>query len=292
MTVMERLTQSIIQKLEEGVVPWHKPWSGGGRPGRNIMTNRDYRGFNWLITTIAGYDSRYWMTFKQARQLGGFVKKGEKGTPIIYFRMIEKKDDPEKLIPFARYSTVFNLRQCEIPPEYLPAHAVAEITETTLTLSPDEKIQQCDEIYELWRDKAVLKHDEQRAFYRPKDDIINMPKFESFESPQTYYSTLYHEMTHATGHPTRLNRDGITKLSFFATESYGIEELIAEMGAARLCYEVGIDNTVEASAAYIDNWMKAIKQTPSILYKAAAAAEKAVNHILGESIEEEDADES
>lgn len=290
MTVMDKLVSGIIQKLEEGVVPWNRPWAGGGSAGKNIISNKPYHGINWLLTMLSGYDSQYWMTFKQARQLGGNVKKGEKGLPIVYFRMLSKKDNPDEKVPLMRYYIVFNIRQCEIPAEYLPAHAVAEITQagSGYTLSEDEKIQQCDEVYELWEGHPELTQLEQSAYYRPSTDTINMPAFESFITPQHYYSTLYHEMTHSTGAVHRLNRPEVAGgIHTFGSKKYGYEELVAEMGAARLCHEVGIDNVVDESAAYIDHWLKAIKETPSMLYKAAAAADKAATHILGDLIEEE-----
>ncbi len=283
---MERLTGEIIRRLEEGVLPWQQPWTGGGTPGRNIITDREYRGLNWFLTLLAGRPSRYWLTFRQARSLGGSVRKGENGTAICYFALQDRvgSEGTVDRVPFVRYYTVFNLDQCDIPEASLPGHVIRDRRVAGYELSEDERIQRCDRLFEDWEAKPTLVHGEQRAWYAPATDTINMPTFGSFERAEDYYATLYHEMTHATGASHRLDRPAVAKLVTyqFGSREYGREELVAEMGAARLCYETGIGNRIiDQSAAYINGWLTAIRETPSMVFRAARAADRAACSILG-----------
>lgn len=292
MTVMERLARTVIEKLEEGVVPWHQPWNGGGVPGYNVISNKRYKGYNWLATILSGYKSKYWLTYKQARELGGYVNKGEKGTPIYFFKFIEDNEDPDNLIPFVRYYTVFNVLQCTFPDEdMLPGYLIQDLRESQVVynISEAERIQRADEIWERWENKPRLNFGGGRAYYSPVDDKIQMPMFEDFESPDHYYTTLFHEAIHATGAKHRLNRDSVSNAKpRKSIHQYGIEELIAEIGAMRLNYEARIaEHLTDHNAAYIDHWLKAIKEKPSIIFRAANAADKAASYILEDTIGEE-----
>jgi antirestriction protein ArdC len=281
MTVMEKLTASIIEKLEEGVVPWSQPWIGG-TAGKNIITNKEYRGFNWFLTLFSGFASPYWMTFKQAQKLGGTVKKGSKGLPIYYFNFtdINPEGDEEKLIPFVRYYHIFNLDQVEIDTANLPLYAQKPVVKFNWTEA--DKIMKGEEIIEGYATCPRIEHNENRAYYRPATDTINMPMLDMFKRPVDYYATLFHEMVHSTGAAHRLNRKAITGTQGFRSRSYGMEELVAEMGAARLCYEAHIENEViDQNAAYISNWLSAIKESPKLLYTSANAADAAARYILG-----------
>ena len=273
MNVYEIITSRIIEKLEQGTAPWTKPWTGGEMP-RNFITGKVYRGINLFLLNMANYTSPYWLTFNQCKEKGGMVKSGQKATPIVYWNLKEYEDEEtgdKKKAPLLRYYNVFNAEQCEglnIPQLETAAREFAPIEVCMMTVA-------------AMPNAPEIKHEQPKAFYVPSMDYVNMPKPESFTSAEGYYSVLYHELTHATGHMSRLNRPGITKHNGFGSADYGREELIAEMGAAFLCGFTGIENkTIDNSAAYVQGWIKAIKEDKKIVITAAAAAQKAADYIL------------
>lgn len=283
MKVEDVITDRIIKQLEAGTVPWHKPWSGGEDAPKNLVGKKKYRGINAFLTACSSYASPYWLSYKQCTELGGKVKHGEHGTPVIYWNWKEvKKDDSEEIeksIPFMRYYTVFNLEQCEgIPDGKIP-------TKPENVLNDFDRIQDCEVVVAEMPKKPEIKHEKQAAYYAPSPDYVNMPKFETFNSPQEYYSTLFHELTHSTGHKDRLARkciDDCGGWSAFGTAPYAREELVAEMGAAFLCGHVGIENkTLDNSAAYIASWLKRLKNDSKLVIIAAGQAQKASDFILG-----------
>jgi len=188
---------------------------------------------------------------------------------------VENKETGEtEEIPFLRYYTVFNLDQCAgIPEDKIPV-----LEEKTREFNP---IEEAEKIVAGYTRRPKIEHVESRAYYRPASDLVNMPKKELFKSDAEYYSTLFHELTHSTGHETRLNRSGITDLQGFGSHSYSKEELCAEFGAAYLCGESGIvDRTIENSSAYIQGWLKRLRSDKKFLVQAAAQGQKAVDFIL------------
>jgi len=278
--VNEIITDRIIAKLEEGTAPWRKPWVGGsdGAPA-NFTSKKPYRGINTIMTGMQGYASRYWVTYKQAKQAGGSVKKGEKGTPLVFFKFLDSKSDPGKKIPLLRYYTVFNLSQCEgiTVPDTVGLDATERPTPTP--------IAECDRIVKEWLSCPRIDHGGHMAAYSPSMDRIRMPDREDFHSSEEYYSTLFHEMGHSTGHESRLKRPGIMNPISFGNHSYSKEELVAEMSAAFLCGNTGIvDNTIDNSAAYLANWIKVLKGDPKLIVSAASQAQKAFDHITGNVI--------
>ena len=260
------ITSRIIDCLEREIVPWKQPWQGGILP-QNLITRRPYSGIN-----------TFFLTFKQAKALGGFVRRGERGLPVIYCSKatVTKVDDltgePEsKDIKFLRSYTVFNATQCDgIPvPDPVPLHDFAPI-------------EACEAIVKGYQNGPEIVHRAFAAFYRPRLDIVNMPPTESFNPPEEYYSTLFHELVHSTGHEKRLKREGIEKPHRFGDPVYSKEELIAEMGSAFLCAHAGIvPVTLANSAAYIRGWLGKLKSDKRLVISAAAAAQKAADHILG-----------
>ena len=276
--IYEIVTEQIIAQLEAGTVPWRKPWKAenGGNPA-NFISRKPYRGINWFLLGFAPYASPYWLTFKQATSLGGAVRKGEKGTPIVFWNWVDSKtekraDGTPKKIPFLKYFTVFNVEQCEgLTLDAAPAQAMPEFN----------PIEAAEKIVAEMPKAPRINHGGGRAFYRPSDDSVTMPARESFDAEGNYYSVLFHELTHATGHESRLNRSGITELAAFGDACYAKEELVAEMGAAFLSAASGINNTIETSAAYIAAWLKALKDDPKLVVQAAAQAQKAADFILG-----------
>jgi len=279
MKVYEIITKAILEKLEEGSIPWHKPWSGQESMPKNLITKKEYQGINAFLLGCQGYTSPFWLTFKQCKDLGGTVNKGAKATPVIYWNWIELDSDgeTEEKVPFLRYYSVFNVEQCEgIPQDKLPQAAI--------TVNAIDRITVCEEIINSMTDRPAITHNRQAALYYVDKDIINMPLFASFETAETYYATLFHEIIHSTGHEKRLARPGITDLSPFGTPSYSREELIAEMGAAFLCGFAGIENvTLDNSAAYIQGWLKKLRNDKKLVIVAAAQAQKAANYILNKS---------
>lgn len=284
MKIMDQIVTTIVSKLEQGVVPWHQPWNGGGRPGRNVIYNKPYRGVNWFITALSDYACSYWLTFNQAKQLGGHVIKGQKGTRLVYVNWKEvEKNNKKTLIPVYGTTVVYNLLQCEIPHINLPMYAVNELTTPQTRLDQSQRLIQAEQIVEGYTDCPKITHLANRAYYQPNIDIINMPVFSTFLTPEDYYATLFHEIIHSTGGQHRLDRPEITTDEYtFGSYQYGVEELIAEMGSARLCWQAGIyEHTVDQSASYIDNWITAIREKPSIILTAAARAEAAADYVLG-----------
>jgi antirestriction protein ArdC len=271
-----KITDKIIAALEQGVVPWNKPWrSVNGNGPTSLQTGREYRGINvWLLSIEAqmrGYTSPYWVTFKQAKERGGTVRKGEKSTEVVLWKPFKKTievdgKDEEKSFLMMRTFNVFNVDQCdgiEVPKsEPLPER---------------DPIEACEQIV-LGYYGPTIKHGGNRAYYSPALDYIQMPQRNQFTSSEAYYGTLFHELAHSTGHEDRLNR---TFGGSFGTETYSKEELVAEMAASFLRGEAGIDLDIEQSASYISSWLSKLKDDRKMVVQAAAAAQKASDLILG-----------
>lgn len=287
------VTDRIISLIEEtGEVPWSRPWRKAGKMivGENYVSRKRYRGINAFTTAIfteaAGFDSAQWMSFNQIKEAGGSLKKGSKGIPIVFFKLLDQadvSDGPQAVgsesrstkIPFARYSTVFNLSQTE-GIDYEPL---------TLTNEPSynhDPIEAIEAKICSFRDLPKIVHEnDSRAFYSPSLDTINVPPLSEFRDPYSFYSTLHHELIHASGHVGRLNRP--TLGHEFGSKDYSKEELTAELGACFLDSEAGIfDHTKEQSAAYINGWLKVLKANPSWIVQAANAAQRAVEFYKGE----------
>lgn len=282
MKVYEIITDRILEQLEKGNVPWHKPWAGGEAP-KNLITKKEYRGVNVFILSAMGYTSPYWLSFKQAQELGGAVRKGEKGCPVVFWKWLTKTDDDgnitEEKIPMLRYYTVFNVAQVDgIDEKRIPALAIK--------YNDLEKIERCEAVVYAMPKRPEILHNEQQAYYRPSTDTVNMPKFETFDGSEEYYSTLFHELVHSTGHEKRCNRKGVDcsdgSWSSFGSTPYAKEELVAEMGAAFLCGYCQIENrTIDNSTAYIKSWLRKFRDDKKMVIMAAAQAQKAADFILG-----------
>ncbi len=289
--VYQIVTDQILKALDEGTVPWRKPWRGGsaGRP-KSLSTRKPYNGINvWLLSMsaqAAGYESCYWVTYKKAQDLGGQVRKGEKSTIAVFWKKLEKEKVTdsgtiEKDEFFVmRYYRVFNLDQCDnLDPDKLPVDAKPEIDETELDFEP---IAACEQIVANMPNCPAITHSgDPQAYYRPSADIVNMPNKTKFESESFYYSVLFHELSHSTGHSSRLNRQD-KSIAAFGSVKYGKEELVAEFASCMLCGIAGIESaTIDNSAAYIDSWSKAIKKDRKLVVQAASAGQKAADFIRG-----------
>ena len=285
--IYEAITNRIIDALEAGTIPWRKPWKGGCRYAISHSTGRPYSLLNQLML---GERPGEYLTWKQIHDEGGRVKKGAESQFVVFWKMIEKqdKDDPEqtKEIPFLRYFNVFHIDDCEgIEPKF---------TTSEEPFTHADPIAHAEEVFAdyIARSGVTFRSAYQdRAYYRPSDDSINLPLIEQFQDAAEYYSTLFHEATHSTGHPSRLNR--LTKIAGFGSEEYSKEELTAEIGAATILGTLGIEteSSFANSAAYIDGWLHALKNDKKLIVSAAGRAEKAVRLILNEQPAEKPAAE-
>ncbi|MDQ3003296.1 MAG: zincin-like metallopeptidase domain-containing protein [Fibrobacterota bacterium] len=279
------ITDRIMELLEQGVIPWKRPWRTSSKSywPMNLVSGKEYSGINAFLLAMTAFESPYFLTYKQARDMGGSIRKGAKGYPVIYCNRVtsNRKDEKtgekeQKQYSFLRYYTVFNLEQTE--------GITAPVLEAPAQVLAFNPIEECERIANGYRGAPDLIHHRQRACYSPALDLINMPKKETFDSEAEYYGVLFHEMTHSTGHKTRLAREGITEGHTFGDESYGKEELIAEMGAAFLCAQANIaPATLNNSAAYIGSWLTKLRNDKKLVIQAASAAQKAANLILGEA---------
>lgn len=271
MNVYEIITDRILALLNTGLVPWRKPWRN--EVPKNLISKKPYRGVNILLLGSATYPSPYWLTFNQAKSLKGSVKKGERGTPVIFWRVTEEEDANGKRSKdfVLRYYTVFNVMQCEgiaIPKIEAPKQV--------------EPIAACEEVIDSYFMPPRIDHGGSRACYIPSDDRILIPRREAFSSPEEYYSTLFHELSHSTGAEHRLARKGVTEHTSFASHSYSFEELVAEVASSFLAGEAGISaSVIENSASYIAHWSKVLRSEPKWMVQASAQAAKAADMILG-----------
>lgn len=278
MNVYDVINSRIMELLQQGTIPWRKTWNAQSNNPKNLISKKDYRGINHFLLSCMPYDSQYWLTFKQVQDRGGHVKRGEKSTPVIFWKWIGKNDvDPEQQestfnkVPLLRYYNVFNLQQTEgIPvPEPNEAH------------NDHQPLQEPEQILKDMPFRPELRFGGNKAAYSPCHDYIMMPHLHTFECPEEYYSAMFHELTHATGHISRLGRKSVTESTYFGSHEYSKEELVAEMGAAFLCGFSGIEQkTLENSAAYIQGWLHELKNDRTLLIHAAAQAQKASNYIL------------
>jgi len=282
--VYSRITDKIIADLEQGVRPWLRPWNADHAAGKITRPLRHngipYKGINvimlWSAATVKGYACPLWLTFKQALELGGNVKKGETGELVVYANSItrtetdQKGDEIEREIPFLKGYTVFNVEQCE----NLPAHYYATAEPPALT--PLQRIEAVDRFFAATG--AEIRTGGTRAFYAEGADYVQMPPFETFRDAESQAATLAHELTHWTKHAKRLARDmGRVK---WGDEGYAREELVAELGSAFLCADLGITPEVrEDHAAYIGSWLKVLKDDKRLIFSAASQAQRATDYL-------------
>ena len=274
--IYEMITDKVVAELEKGNCAWHKPWFGGGMP-QNLVSKKEYRGINVFILSMMGYASPYFVSFKQTQDLGGKVKAGEKGIPVIYWKWLDVKEKQsngtlkDKKIPFLRYYTVFNVEQTEgIDMKKIPSLPVRQFN----------PIQDAEKIIKEMQNTPTIQHKEARAYYSPSADYVNMPRKELFENEESYYSTMFHELGHSTGHESRLARSEIGLASFKVDHAYSKEELTAEMTAMFLCNHIGMSATWNNNLAYIQHWLRSLKSDPKMLIQAAGRAQKAADYIL------------
>lgn len=279
--IYDIVNKTIFTELEKGNIPWKRPWTT--RLPVNLVSKHEYRGFNWWVLMLTQemkqYKSNIWASYKQIADKGGKVKKGEKATDIIYWKLLEvntkyidKKTGKNRIekIPLLRYYRVFNLDQT-IDIKIKKEEYKAEINTTG------------DEIINNYKKQIDIRYGGSEAFYQPREDYIQIPIRSDFKGDSEFYATHFHEMTHSTGHEKRLNRfkEDNDIDSLFGSQSYSKEELVAEMGSAYLCAKINILPTVvKNKTAYIQSWLKVLKNDKTLLISAAGKAQRAVNFIL------------
>jgi antirestriction protein ArdC len=270
----ERITGRILDLLTQGTVPWRKPWTARTGLPRNYVSRKPYRGINVFLLIAMSYESPLWLTFRQVSKLGGSVRKGEKACPVVFWKQLVIKDkesgETEK-IPMLRFFHVFNVAQCDglknAPTGAEPIGNGLSTPEKIVTGMPQP---------------PTIKHGMACAYYSPPEDCVGLPSRERFQTVESYYATVFHELVHSTGHEKRLKRSTLTESAGFGSNPYCKEELIAEMGAAFLCGQAEIaERTIGNSVAYIKGWLAALQSDKTLIVQAAAQAQKAVDFILG-----------
>lgn len=279
----QTVTDKIIKGLENKELFWRKPWTGGIEP-QNFITKKPYKGLNRLLLSLSNKRCPYYLSFKQINDLKGQVLKGAKSELITYWNVFEKetgeKDENGQPITetrfYLKYYRVFNLEDTK------GIDWESELEKHMNKRTKYEKLEECENIVSdyLQAEEIEVKHIEQKAYYVPDFDYINMPLQETFKSDEEYYSTLFHEVTHSTMKETRTKRIKNNEIN------YAKEELIAEMGNAFLCHMTGIEQaTLENSQAYINSWLKALKSDEKYIIFASQQAQKAVDYITSKQKE-------
>lgn len=279
--VYQIVTDRIIELLEKGTVPWQKPWTDVGIP-MNAISKRPYRGINlWLLLSL-DYAQNLFLTWDQLKKLGGSVNKGEQGHVVLYWKVTPKTDEnveevKEKQKRLLRYYKVFNIAQCrDLPADLVPQKQTIEETEVK-----KDPIRECEHIVNAMPQSPLIIFTGKNAFYDIQKDEVVLPKMKTFKSGEAYYSTLFHELVHSTGHEKRLNRPTITQMAEFGSDIYSIEELVAELGASYLSCHTGIlMKNIKSSAAYIKGWLNQLKNDKKFIVQASGHAQKAVDYIL------------
>ncbi|HUY26003.1 MAG TPA: zincin-like metallopeptidase domain-containing protein [Candidatus Binataceae bacterium] len=290
MDIYAMVTDKIINLLENDVVPWRRPWTSTGLP-RNLVSKKPYRGVNVFLLSASKYVSPFWLTMRQANELGGHIRKGEESTAIVFWKIGDAKASPEDLDAdeteqktrrrfLLRFYRVWNVEQCELPQSVLDKLPKIETHQ-------NDPIEAVEKIIAGMPNPPEIVRGGSKAFYSPLTDRITLPPRELFISAEEEAATETHELVHSSGSGKRLAREGICEAAPFGSPVYSKEELVAEMGAAFLCAEAGISNAVIANhAAYLAGWLNKLRDDRKLLVHAAAQAQHAVDYILNRACHE------
>jgi antirestriction protein ArdC len=290
MDIYAMVTDKIINLLEAGIVPWRRPWTSTGLP-RNLVSKKPYRGVNVFLLSASKYISPFWLTMRQANELGGHIRKGEESTAIVFWKIDDVKpstespegEETDQKTPrrfLLRLYRVWNLEQCELPQSVLDKLPKIETHQ-------HDPIEAVEKIIAGMPNPPEIVRGGSKAYYSPLTDRITLPPRELFISAEEEAATETHELVHSSGSEKRLAREGICEAAPFGSPVYSREELCAELGAAFLCAEAGISNAVIANqAAYLAGWLKALRDNRRLLILAAAQAQKAADYILNRSCAE------
>lgn len=275
--IYEMVTDRIIEQLEKGYIPWQKPWTGVHDGAYNRISNKPYSLLNQMLLSKTGE----YASFKQWAELGGHIRKGEKAEIATFWKIQqieEENEDGEKIIkqlPLLRYYNVFHISQVEgVEPKSIDLNE----------LQPIEEAERIKTEYMQREHIKILEKVTDKAFYSPSLDYIQVPCKEQYQNIEEFYSTLFHEMTHSTGHKVRLDREDVKDCMYFGSENYSKEELCAELGSAFLINKLGIasSKSFNNSTAYIQSWLRVLKNDKKFIISASSRAEKAVKYILNE----------
>lgn len=293
--VYQMVSDKILKQIEEsGKLTWVKPWSTkGGQTNfpMNGKTKRRYDGVNFFLLQFSGFTSPYWLTFKQIEEMGGSVRKGQKSTQVVFWKInqytntnVDTQELETKKVPLLRYYNVFNVEQCD---NITIKNAEAEATTFAGEYNDNSSLEVAEAIINQYKENnkelKVIVQESDRAYYSPVNDLVNMPLLNQFNTSEEFYSAFFHELGHSTGHETRLNRKEVTShTSKFGSSDYGVEELTAELTASFICAEVGISNESQErnSVAYLKHWMQAIEADKKMFIMAAGRANKAAKLIV------------
>lgn len=287
--IYQEITNQVISEMEKGNIIWKQGWNIYGRP-KNIIAENKYRGWNSLylnfITSHKGFTAPYFLTYKQAHEKGGSIKKGAKGFPVVYWLQYQKQKNQGiesqaaeqdtsggRVYRVPKYYTVFNIDQTEGLDITVPA--------LTPLLKESSRIEMCENVVRNIPSCPEIEHKGNMAYYMPQLDTVVMPPFGLFHTETAYYATLFHELAHSTGHVSRLNRPELMSGSTFGKEDYSKEELVAEFTASFVCGSCGITQELENSAAYLKGWLSRLRDDKTLLFRAASQAQVAADYILG-----------
>lgn len=275
--IYEMVTDRIIEQLEKGYIPWQKPYTGVHDGAYNRISNKPYSLLNQMLLSKTGE----YASFKQWSELGGHIRKGEKAEIVTFWKIQqieEENEDGEKIIkqlPLLRYYNVFHISQVEgVEPKSIDLNE----------LQPIEEAERIKTEYMQREHIKILEKVTNKAFYSPSLDYIQVPCKEQYQNIEEFYSTLFHEMIHSTGHKVRLDREDVKDCMYFGSENYSKEELCAELGSAFIINKLGIESSksFNNSTAYIQSWLRVLKNDKKFIISASSRAEKAVKYILNE----------
>lgn len=286
-TIAQELTEKFVKLVAEGKNPWKRSWEKMGGFARNAKTGHIYNGINQMILGLGcEYESPFYLTYKQAQEAGGNVKKGEKSQKVVFWKIlkaVDKVTGEEKKIPMLKVYFVFNIAQCENL-EKLELPEIKRYENSTL-----ENVEQVIENMPL-KPRISIQEGFARCCYVPSIDLVKMPKISQFQDSESYYHVLFHELAHSTGHKTRLNRKEITGegvvLSAFGSQEYAKEELVAEMASSFVTSALGLwsEEAEKMTVSYLQSWLKTLQENPKELINASSKALKACQWILGEQV--------
>jgi len=275
------VADQIIGFLDRGTIPWRKPWHSTSGIPANALTRKPYRGVNVLLLGLSRYRDHRWLTYRQAVELGGNVRRGESSTEVVFWKPPEpqrgdEEDSEAGRFPILRTYRVFNAEQCDglsLPP-----------TQLELESRLIDRVPRAEGVLRYMPDPPTVREGEVSAWYAPGEDIVGIPLIGSFVSADAFYATLFHELGHATGHARRLGRPGISDTTRFGSAEYGREELVAELASAFVCATIGLDNSlVDNAAAYVAGWLKALRDDPRMVVVAAGQAQRAADWMFGQT---------
>jgi len=275
--IYDIITEKILVKLEQGIIPWKRTWTS--QFPRNFVNDYPYRGINILLLGLQEFESHYWLSFKQCKDLGGSVKKDEHATMVVFWKPLIRISENEldevnaDLSFMLRYYYVFNVQQCNLPNEALNKRKL---------ISSNPKLLESEQVIQQYPKPPAIVHNNfiPNPRYLPRIDRVEIQSINNFNTSDDYYASLYHELAHSTGSKERLNRKGIVDKIEFGTENYTKEELIAEISASFLCSYTGIEKTFSNQISYIQNWLTALSNDKRMIIIAASQAQKATEYIL------------